>query len=57
MFLFCQFRFADNIDILLMVLGTIGALANGIALPSLMIVFGEMTDSFIEDALRNSTET
>ena len=31
-----------------MVLGTICAMANGTSLPAVMIIFGEMTDSFID---------
>ncbi|XP_066501736.1 ATP-binding cassette, sub-family B (MDR/TAP), member 4 [Hoplias malabaricus] len=44
------FRYADGVDILLMVVGTIMSMANGAVLPAMVIVFGEMTDSFMKDA-------
>ncbi|KAM5255813.1 ATP-dependent translocase ABCB1-like [Ctenodactylus gundi] len=43
---FAMFRYADWIDRLYMVLGTLGAVIHGAALPLLMLVFGDMTDSF-----------
>ncbi|KAL0985399.1 hypothetical protein UPYG_G00156400 [Umbra pygmaea] len=52
------FRFADGWDQLLIVLGTIMAVVNGTVFPLMMIVFGDMTDSFVEDAKqpeRNAT--
>ncbi|KAM4705145.1 ATP-binding cassette sub-family B member 5-like [Rhinophrynus dorsalis] len=51
------FRFADGLDILLMVLGFLGALANGISQPLLNIVFGEMTDSILchNSSIQNSS--
>lgn len=42
-----QFRFADRWDILMIVAGTVMAMANGVVLPLMCIVFGDMTDSFI----------
>lgn len=33
-----------------MVVGTVMALANGAVLPAMVIVFGDMTDSFVGDA-------
>lgn len=48
---FCQFRYADGVDIFLMLLGTIMSMANGAVLPLMVIVFGEMTDSFAENEL------
>eukprot|EP00741_Cyanophora_paradoxa_P024734 tig00000293_g23878.t1 len=39
------FRFATPTDKLIMLLGTIGALVNGAALPALTIIFGEMLNS------------
>ncbi|KAF4076001.1 hypothetical protein AMELA_G00225410 [Ameiurus melas] len=45
------FRFADSVDILLMLVGTIMALANGAVLPAMVIVFGDMTNSFVEDSI------
>ncbi|XP_055511581.1 ATP-binding cassette, sub-family B (MDR/TAP), member 4 [Leucoraja erinacea] len=45
------FRYADGCDKLLMVLGSVAAIIHGIALPLMVIVFGEMTDSFVHDGL------
>ncbi|KAM5255814.1 ATP-dependent translocase ABCB1-like [Ctenodactylus gundi] len=41
-----MFRYSDLQDRLCMVLGTLAAIAHGTALPCMMLVFGEMTDSF-----------
>ncbi|KAG1327605.1 ABC transporter B family member 11 [Cocos nucifera] len=40
------FAFADSTDIILMVLGTAGAVANGLALPLMTVLFGDLIDSF-----------
>uniref|UniRef100_A0A9I9CUG2 ABC transporter B family member 21-like n=1 Tax=Cucumis melo TaxID=3656 RepID=A0A9I9CUG2_CUCME len=40
------FSFADSTDVLLMIIGSIGAIGNGLSLPLMTIVFGELTDSF-----------
>lgn len=40
------FTFADSTDKLLMIVGTIAAIGNGLGLPLMTIIFGEMTDSF-----------
>ncbi|XP_078273190.1 ATP-dependent translocase ABCB1-like isoform X1 [Rhinoraja longicauda] len=45
------FRYADCKDKLLMVLGSVAAIIHGFAMPLMIIVFGEMTDSFVLDAL------
>ncbi|XP_051872371.1 ATP-binding cassette, sub-family B (MDR/TAP), member 4 [Pristis pectinata] len=51
------FRYADCEDKLLMVLGSVAALIHGTALPLMIIVFGEMTDSFVQHGLaQNLTE-
>uniref|UniRef100_A0A7M4EZZ8 ABC-type xenobiotic transporter n=1 Tax=Crocodylus porosus TaxID=8502 RepID=A0A7M4EZZ8_CROPO len=42
-----MFRYSDWLDKLLMGLGTVMAILHGISLPLMMIVFGDMTDSFI----------
>ncbi|KAF9603644.1 hypothetical protein IFM89_037188 [Coptis chinensis] len=42
------FTFADVFDIVLMSIGTIFAIGNGIGLPLLTIVFGELVDAFGE---------
>ncbi|KAJ1100830.1 hypothetical protein NDU88_005905 [Pleurodeles waltl] len=46
-----MFRFADSMDICLMVFGTVLAVCHGAGLPLMMIVFGDMTDSFVNSAL------
>ncbi|XP_074721099.1 phosphatidylcholine translocator ABCB4-like [Strix uralensis] len=45
--LFTVFRYSDWQDKLLMVLGTTMAILHGAGLPLMMIIFGDMTDSFI----------
>uniref|UniRef100_A0A8C4WTK2 ATP-binding cassette sub-family B member 5 n=1 Tax=Gopherus evgoodei TaxID=1825980 RepID=A0A8C4WTK2_9SAUR len=42
-----QFRYSDWLDKLLMVLGSAMAILHGAALPVMMIIFGDMTDSFV----------
>jgi ATP-binding cassette subfamily B (MDR/TAP) protein 1 len=42
------FRFATKADIILMVLGSIAALAMGASLPAFALLWGSMTDSFAE---------
>lgn len=49
-----QFRFADSVDILLMLVGTIMAMGNGAILPAMVIVFGDMTNSFVADSTAGS---
>uniref|UniRef100_A0A8C8RPJ0 ATP-binding cassette sub-family B member 5 n=1 Tax=Pelusios castaneus TaxID=367368 RepID=A0A8C8RPJ0_9SAUR len=41
------FRYADGLDITLMVFGTIAAVVNGVCLPLMSLVFGEMSDGFV----------
>uniref|UniRef100_A0A8D3E5A2 ATP-binding cassette, sub-family B (MDR/TAP), member 4 n=1 Tax=Scophthalmus maximus TaxID=52904 RepID=A0A8D3E5A2_SCOMX len=41
------FRFADSMDLLMVFLGTVMAMANGVVLPLMCIVFGDMTDSLL----------
>jgi len=43
---FKLFAFADSTDILLMVVGTIGAIGNGMGLPIMTLLFGQMIDTF-----------
>ncbi|XP_028672963.1 ATP-binding cassette, sub-family B (MDR/TAP), member 4 [Erpetoichthys calabaricus] len=54
-----MFHYADGKDILLMVLGSLMAVAHGAALPSMIIVFGDMTNSFVGNAIPmpNDTDT
>ncbi|KAF8696114.1 hypothetical protein HU200_037004 [Digitaria exilis] len=40
------FRYADGTDVLLMLLGTVGALANGVSQPIMTIIFGQVIDAF-----------
>ncbi|XP_004304810.1 PREDICTED: ABC transporter B family member 4-like [Fragaria vesca subsp. vesca] len=40
------FSFADSTDILLMTIGTVGAIGNGLCMPIMTILFGQLTDSF-----------
>ncbi|KAE9618858.1 putative xenobiotic-transporting ATPase [Lupinus albus] len=40
------FSFADSTDILLMTVGTIGAIGNGLGLPLMTLLFGQMIDTF-----------
>lgn len=47
------FAFADPTDILLMIVGTIGAIGNGLSMPLMTILFGELTDSFGENQNNN----
>uniref|UniRef100_A0A3P8RW26 ATP-binding cassette, sub-family B (MDR/TAP), member 4 n=1 Tax=Amphiprion percula TaxID=161767 RepID=A0A3P8RW26_AMPPE len=44
------FRFSDNLDTLMILVGTLMAMVNGVVLPLMCIVFGDMTDSFISDS-------
>ncbi|XP_028833451.1 ATP-dependent translocase ABCB1 [Denticeps clupeoides] len=45
------FRFANKVDVLLMVLGTVMAMGNGAVLPAMVIVFGDMTNSFVSNEI------
>ncbi|CAL4974577.1 unnamed protein product [Urochloa decumbens] len=40
------FRYADGTDVLLMVLGTVGALANGVSQPIMTVIFGQVINAF-----------
>ncbi|XP_064195313.1 ATP-binding cassette, sub-family B (MDR/TAP), member 4 [Anguilla rostrata] len=44
------FRYADGLDKFLMIVGLLMAMANGAVLPAMAVVFGDMTDSFVDDA-------
>ncbi|KAM9216073.1 ATP-dependent translocase ABCB1 [Dugong dugon] len=44
--IFAMFRYSDWLDKLYMLLGTLAAVIHGAALPLMMLVFGDMTDSF-----------
>ncbi|KAL3831884.1 hypothetical protein ACJMK2_023581 [Sinanodonta woodiana] len=45
--IFEVFRFADKIDVLLMIFGMLFACCHGAALPGMIIVFGDMIDLFV----------
>uniref|UniRef100_A0A663MRA2 ABC-type xenobiotic transporter n=1 Tax=Athene cunicularia TaxID=194338 RepID=A0A663MRA2_ATHCN len=49
-----NFRYADWVDVLLMVVGLVSAAANGTGLPLMIIVFGEMTNSFVLSGLKSN---
>ncbi|CAA0157464.1 unnamed protein product [Arabidopsis thaliana] len=40
------FAFADSSDVLLMICGSIGAIGNGMSLPVMTLLFGDLIDSF-----------
>ncbi|XP_060104425.1 ATP-dependent translocase ABCB1 [Heteronotia binoei] len=46
-----MFRYSDWLDKLLMVVGTLFAAVHGAALPVMMIIFGDMTDSFVASGI------
>ncbi|KAJ7322288.1 hypothetical protein JRQ81_018575 [Phrynocephalus forsythii] len=48
---FAIFRYADWPDTLLMAAGTIFAAVHGASLPVMMIVFGDMTNSFVQSGI------
>jgi ATP-binding cassette subfamily B (MDR/TAP) protein 1 len=41
-----MFRYADRLDVLLMVVGTVAAVGNGMAEPLVTVLFGKVIDSF-----------
>ncbi|KAJ8632462.1 hypothetical protein MRB53_025798 [Persea americana] len=40
------FSFADSIEVILIIVGTVAAAANGVAMPLMTILFGQLMDSF-----------
>uniref|UniRef100_A0A2N9G7X0 ABC transmembrane type-1 domain-containing protein n=2 Tax=Fagus sylvatica TaxID=28930 RepID=A0A2N9G7X0_FAGSY len=40
------FSFVDSTDVLLVLLGTIGSIGNGVCMPLMTVLFGELTNSF-----------
>jgi ATP-binding cassette subfamily B (MDR/TAP) protein 1 len=44
--LYKLFTFADPLDLLLMFLGTVGAIGNGISIPLMLLVFGNLINAF-----------
>uniref|UniRef100_A0A8C0FPI3 ATP binding cassette subfamily B member 1 n=1 Tax=Bubo bubo TaxID=30461 RepID=A0A8C0FPI3_BUBBB len=51
----CLFRYSSWSDKLLMILGTLLAIAHGSSLPIAMVIFGDMTDSFVTSGDSNFT--
>ncbi|KAL8527119.1 hypothetical protein ACS0TY_005115 [Phlomoides rotata] len=47
--LYKLFGFADSTDKLLMIIGSIGAIGNGMSLPLMTVLFGDLIDSFGEN--------
>ena len=43
------FAFADSFDFLLMTLGTLGSIGNGLGFPIMTILFGDLVDAFGEN--------
>eukprot|EP00118_Oscarella_pearsei_P021466 m.241042 g.241042 ORF g.241042 m.241042 type:complete len:1331 (+) comp40199_c0_seq19:2286-6278(+) len=41
------FRYASSLDVLLLIIGIISAIASGLAFPGLALVFGQLLDTFI----------
>ncbi|XP_068092080.1 ATP-binding cassette sub-family B member 5-like isoform X3 [Hyperolius riggenbachi] len=52
-----MFRYADGLDFFFIILGSLGALGNGICIPLVDLVFGEMTDSVLcyNSSLQNAS--
>ncbi|ESQ39344.1 hypothetical protein EUTSA_v10001285mg [Eutrema salsugineum] len=40
------FAFADSLDFLLMILGTLGSIGNGLGFPIMTVLFGDLVDAF-----------
>ena len=51
--LYRLFSFADPLDHLLMFVGTVGAIGNGISLPLMTLIFGNMINAFGESSNTN----
>ncbi|KAJ7973145.1 ABC transporter B family protein [Quillaja saponaria] len=47
------FSFADSSDVMLMIFGTIGAIGNGVGLPLMTLLFGELINSFGDNQNNN----
>ena len=43
-----MFRYADRLDVLLMAVGSLGAVANGVSEPLISVLFGDVINSFGE---------
>uniref|UniRef100_A0A8C9NLU7 ABC-type xenobiotic transporter n=1 Tax=Serinus canaria TaxID=9135 RepID=A0A8C9NLU7_SERCA len=53
--LYTFFSFFDIVDVLLMVVGLVAAAANGTGMPLMIIIFGEMTNSFVLNTSVNNS--
>uniref|UniRef100_A0A3Q2Z3Q5 ATP-binding cassette, sub-family B (MDR/TAP), member 4 n=1 Tax=Hippocampus comes TaxID=109280 RepID=A0A3Q2Z3Q5_HIPCM len=51
------FRFADGIDVILIVFGTVMSVAHGLVFPLMCVVFGHMADRFIQSAAMSKNNT
>uniref|UniRef100_A0A2K6URP3 ABC-type xenobiotic transporter n=1 Tax=Saimiri boliviensis boliviensis TaxID=39432 RepID=A0A2K6URP3_SAIBB len=51
------FRFADGLDVTLMILGILASLVNGACLPLMSLVLGEMSDNLISGCLVQTNTT
>ncbi|KAL5700599.1 ABC-type xenobiotic transporter [Ranunculus cassubicifolius] len=49
------FSFADSKDVLLMVVGTIASVTNGVTMPIMTLLVGELTDAFGQNANNDNT--
>lgn len=49
------FTFADSADIALMIIGSIGAIGNGLCLPLMTLLFGDLINTFGDN--QNNSET
>lgn len=47
------FSFADSTDIILMIIGTIASIGNGVCMPVMSILIGELTDAFGQNQNNN----
>lgn len=47
------FAFADSLDLALMVVGTIGAIGNGMAIPLMTLISGQLIDAFGQNQNNN----
>uniref|UniRef100_A0A8C3MNR5 ABC-type xenobiotic transporter n=1 Tax=Geospiza parvula TaxID=87175 RepID=A0A8C3MNR5_GEOPR len=52
-----SFRYADGLDLLLMIVGLVAAAANGTGMPLMIIIFGEMTNSFVLSGVQPNGKT
>ena len=50
-----QFRYATGKDTVMMVVGGLCAFVHGVALPLMLVVFGQMTNTFVEYQLEIDT--